>query len=383
MATNIAAGATVRKVRVMHVVHGLRPGGMEYGVVKIVNALARTQVASSICSTVSSETLKDLVDPSIPVFELSRRDGNDPRIFWELYRLFRRERPDVVHTHAWGTLYEGLLAGRLARVPVIVHGEHGTLQLRPRQVHAQRWAWRRADEVLSVSSRLAERMSREVGIPLTRVRVIRNGVNLSRFTHTRSAGARTALGLPDDGVVVIGAVGRLVDVKDHAGFIDAVQLLRDRGRRVHAVIVGEGPLRPDLQARIDRLGLQDTVRLLGHRADVETVFAGLDIFVQPSKSEGMSNTILEAMASGLPVVATHVGGADEMVVDGETGLLVPPGAPRELADALDRFLSNETLRQASGGAGRARAHREFSLETMIDGYQSFYCDLMQRRGAAR
>src|SRR5687768_6992307 len=154
----------------MHVVHGLRPGGMEYGVVKIVNALTSSSspVASSICSTVSSETLKDLVDPSIPVFELNRRDGNDPRIFWELYRLFRRERPDVVHTHAWGTLCEGLLAGRLARVPVIVHGEHGTLQLRPRQVTAQRWAWGRADEVLSVSSRLAERMSREVGIPLER-----------------------------------------------------------------------------------------------------------------------------------------------------------------------------------------------------------------------
>src|SRR5687768_15378081 len=103
----------------MHLVYGLRPGGMEYGVVKIVNALAGSAIASSICSTVPARTLKELVDPSVPVYELNRRRGNDVTILWHLYRLFRRERPDVLHTHSWGTLCEGLVAGRLARVPVI------------------------------------------------------------------------------------------------------------------------------------------------------------------------------------------------------------------------------------------------------------------------
>jgi glycosyltransferase involved in cell wall biosynthesis len=171
----------------------------------------------------------------------------------------------------------------------------------------------------------------------------------------------------------------LVDVKDHASFIDAVHALRARGRPVAAVIAGDGPLRGDLQARIARLGLERSVRLLGYRTDVEAIFAGLDVFVQPSKSEGMSNTILEAMASGLPVVATNVGGADEMVVDGKTGVLVPPTDFDKLADALDRLASSASLRHAMGQAGRARAHGEFSLEHMIENYQSCYCDLIQRR----
>ena len=369
----------VSHVRVMHLVHGLRPGGMEFGVLKIVNALAGSGVSSSICSTVASHGMKDLVDPSVPVYEFDRREGNDPRVVWWLYRLLRRERPDILHTHAWGTLYEGLIAGRLAGVPAIVHGEHGTLQLSPRQVTAQRWGWNRADHVLSVSSRLAERMADAVGVPLDSVHVIRNGVNLARFTGKRSAGSHRALGASSARTVVIGAAGRLVDVKDHATLVEAIARLRQRGRDVLGVIAGDGPLRADLEARIVRAGLDGVVRLLGHRGDIERVLEGLDIFVQSSKSEGMSNTILEAMASGLPVVATHVGGADEMVVAGETGILVPPSNAERLADALNRLVGDADLRVKLGEAGRRRAYGEFSLDRMIHNYEAFYRDVAGRR----
>lgn len=371
----------MHKVRVMHLVHGLRPGGMEFGVLKIVNALAESPVASSICSTVPSEGMKHLVHPSVPVHEFNRAEGNDPRVVWQIYQLLRRERPDILHTHAWGTLYEGLIAGRLAGVPAIVHGEHGTLQLSPRQIKAQRWGWMRADQVLSVSSRLAQRMARETGFPLKRVRVIRNGVDLARFDAAHSAPARTAPRLASDRSVRIGAVGRLVDVKDHWNLIEAVRLLRERGCPATAVIAGEGPLRSALEAQITHAGLQAHVTLLGHRPDIETVLGALDVFVQPSRSEGMSNTILEAMASRLPVVATHVGGADEMVLDGTTGILVPVHEPPALASALERLVTSEPLRQAMGTAGRIRVEREFSLQAMIDGYRSVYCALLPHRTA--
>jgi glycosyltransferase involved in cell wall biosynthesis len=330
--------------------------------------------------------MRAAVAARVPVIELNRRiGGNDPRIVPAIYRVLRRDRPDILHTHAWGTLVEGIVAGRLARVPAIVHGEHGTLQLRPRQVIVQRWGWRHADDLLSVSSRLAERMSRDVGIPADRIRVIRNGVNLARFAGLRTASAGTFSG-SGGRRVVLGAAGRLIDVKDHATFIDAVHLLRDRGRPVAAIIAGDGPLRGQLEAHIARLRLQGSVRLLGHRGDLETVLRALDIFVQPSKSEGMSNTILEAMASGLPVVATRVGGADEMIVDGETGILVPPADSERLADALERLIGDAELRHTMGCAATRRASREFSLAHMIDGYQSFYCDVFERqtsRGDAR
>ena len=171
--TELAASSTgpalAGAVRVIHVVFGLRPGGMELGVVKLVNGLDPARVQSAICSTTQGGSVRDLVSPDVPVFELHRRDGNDPRWIFELYRLFKRERPHIVHTHAWGTLLEGILAARLARVPVVVHGEHGTLQLKPHQRWLQRHGWSLTDQVLSVSTRLSERMERETGYPASRI----------------------------------------------------------------------------------------------------------------------------------------------------------------------------------------------------------------------
>ena len=373
-------------VRVMHLVYTLRSGGMEHGVVKIVNGLDPRLVASSICSTTPADSqMRALVRSSVPVFELKRRAGNDPLLVWRLFTLLRRERPDVLHTHAWGTLLEGLVAARLARVPLVVHGEHGTLQLRARQVRAQRWGWNHVDRVLSVSSRLAERMSKDVGIPCDRVHVIRNGVNLGRFGRVRRPVSRSGLrfGFVHDRCVVLGAVGRLVDVKDHARFIEAVHVLRSRGHDVAGVIAGDGPLRANLEDQVAKLGLEGSVRLLGHRTDIEAVFADLDVFVQPSKSEGMSNTVLEAMAAGLPVVATDVGGADEMVVDGQTGILVRACDTGALVAGLEQLLSGGPGRRDDmGRAARGRAQGEFSLQRMLHGYESFYTGLLPRSAGA-
>lgn len=361
-------------VRVMHLVFALQPGGMEFGVVKLVNGLDPLRVQSSICSTKPAGLLKHLVDPRVPIFELNRRDGNDPRLVAALFRLFRRERPQVVHTHGWGTLLEGLVAARLAGVPVVIHGEHGTLQLKGYQLWLQYRAWLAVDRVLSVSSRLAERMAAETGFDQGRITTIRNGVDLSRFSATRRSDARAALGLAET-TLAVGAVGRLVPVKDHATLIEAVALSRLAGLDATLLLAGDGPAREALLARAAALDIQKSVRLLGHRPDVESVLAALDVFVLSSVSEGLSNTILEAMATGLPVVATRVGGADELVVDGETGLLIPAGSPRDMAAALNRVLQNGSMRLAMGRAGRKRVEEEFALTGMVRQYESLYVDL--------
>jgi sugar transferase (PEP-CTERM/EpsH1 system associated) len=370
-----------RPIRVMHVLYRLQEGGTEYGVIKLVNGLDPALVSSSICSTTPATAVKSLLRPGVSLYECTRRDGNDPLLVWQLFRLFRRVRPDVVHTHAWGTLCEGLIAARLAQVPVVIHGEHGTLQLKPRQARAQRWAWRRAGHLLSVSSRLADRMAERVGIPRDQVTVIRNGVDLSRFVPVDRHEARRAIGLPPD-TLVFGAVGRLVPVKNHALLLDAAAELASGGVACSIVIAGDGPLRGSLEDRVNALGLSDRVRLLGHRSDVEQVFAALDVFVLPSRSEGMSNTILEAMASGLPVVATNVGGADELVINGETGLLVPEGSAPALATALRTLATDATRRRAMGRAGRLRIERQFSLTTMIREYEGFYLGAIRGRRLA-
>jgi sugar transferase (PEP-CTERM/EpsH1 system associated) len=364
-------------VRVMHVVYTLRTGGMEMGVVKLVNGLDPSRVQSSICSTTPAGEIKALVNPQVPVFELARRAGNDVKVVRDMYRLFRRERPHIVHTHAWGTLLEGLVAARAARVPVVIHGEHGTLQLRPHQRWLQRLGWASADRVLSVSSRLAERMAHETGFPPRRITTIRNGVSLGKFQPASRDGARRLLQLPEQRLVV-GTVGRLVPVKDQASLVEAVAGLERSGLGVTLAIAGDGPERAALEARARQLGVD--LRLLGYRPDVEQVLAALDVFVLSSVSEGLSNTILEAMASGRPVVATRVGGAEEMIEDGVTGVLVPASDPAALSAALRRVLTSADAGAAMGAAARARVEAEFTLDGMMQRYDALYIGEAAQRG---
>jgi sugar transferase (PEP-CTERM/EpsH1 system associated) len=366
--------APARPLRVMHVLFRLQAGGMEHGVIKLVNGLDRTRISNSICSTTPADDVKRLLRRDVRLYECQRRPGNDPSLVLQLYRVFRRERPDIVHTHAWGTLCEGLLAARLARIPIVVHGEHGTLQLKPYQARLQRLMWRRADRVLSVSSRLAERMADGTGFPLERITVIRNGVDLSRFQSCDRAAARRALGLPQN-TVIVGTAARLVPVKDQTNLLNAFKRIADQGIDFMGVIAGDGPLRSDLEAQAAALGIQSHVRFLGHMPAIERVYASLDVFVLCSKSEGLSNTILEAMASKVAVVATRVGGADELVENGTSGLLVPPQDSAALADAVAWLIRDGDLRQSMAMAGRRRALTRFTLDRMLREYKDVYCDL--------
>ena len=358
----------------MHVVFSLDPGGMEHGVVKLVNGIDPAVIASGICSTTPGGALSRLVKPGVPVIELRRRQGNDPSLVWQLYRTFRRERPHVVHTHGWGTLCEGLVAARLARVPVVVHGEHGTLQLKPYQVRVQRAAWGRVDQLLSVSSRLAERMAAETGYPLDRIHVVRNGVDLSRFGSVDRDESRRALGIAE-GTLVVGTAGRLVPVKNQGLLLDALAEVVGSSTNVLGIIAGDGPLRSVLEAQGKTLGIGNRVRFVGHRPDIERVYAALDVFVLCSHSEGLSNTILEAMASNVPVVATRVGGADELVEQGRTGTLVPPGSASDLATAILEVAGDDLTRRTLGRAARLRAESVFGLARMLSDYRDTYLDL--------
>ena len=369
-----------RPIRVMHLVYSLGMGGMELGIVKIVNGADRTRVESSVCSCHAMTLARARVADHVKLFEMDRPDGNDLSLIRQLVRLFRAERPDIVHTHAWGTLCEGVMAARWAGVPFVVHGEHGTMEARPRNLWVQRRVWRRVDRVLAVSSRLAERMAAAVRFPMDRITVIRNGVDLARFGHQDRRQARARLGISADATIV-GTVGRLVPVKHQHNLLAAMARLKAIGLHAQTVLAGDGPLRDDLERTAHELGLDGEVRFLGETGDVATVLAAFDVFVLPSRSEGMSNTILEAMACGLPVVATRVGGNDELVDDGVTGKLVPAESAEALADALGGLIRNPDSRHAMGAAGRAKVEREFSLEAMIRGYERLYEDVV-RGGSA-
>jgi sugar transferase (PEP-CTERM/EpsH1 system associated) len=214
-----------------------------------------------------------------------------------------------------------------------------------------------------------------VGVPPERIRQLYSGVDVHRFCPDHGS---TAAGADDQ--VVIGTAGRLDPVKNQAALVDALRRIHDRdpGRagRLKLIIVGDGPLRAGLEQRVQAAGLQKQVSLLGARQDVPALMRGMDVFALPSTNEGISNTVLEAMASGLPVVATRVGGNPELVVDGVTGMLVAPGDDASLAEALARYAGDPLLRRAHGAAGRARAVEEFSIEAMMKRYCDLYDEVL-------
>jgi sugar transferase (PEP-CTERM/EpsH1 system associated) len=366
----------------MHLVLKLGFGGSEAGVLKLANGLDRSRVRPSICSCLPPDSIKGRLKADVPLFEMNRRRGNDLRFVARLWRLLRRERPDILHTHGWATLCEGVLAARMAAVPMVVHGEHGTMETRTRNLVLQRLVWGRLDRVLSVSSRLTERLSATVGFPEDRIQTIRNGVDLDRFTSRRRARARRTAGLEEDDLV-IGTAGRFEAVKDQQNLVDALGALRRGGLRFKALIAGDGPLRQQLIDRAATLDLDSAIRFMGMRLDIEEVLACLDIFVLSSRSEGLSNTIQEAMASGVAVVATNVGGTDELVQHGRTGLLVPPRDSSALASAIDTLANDSALRTAMGCAARARVEAEFGLDRMIRSYEELYEDVARAHTAGR
>jgi sugar transferase (PEP-CTERM/EpsH1 system associated) len=365
---------------IAHVVHSLGVGGLENGVVNLVNAPAAGVRHVIVCMT-RDGTLRCRLDPAISVFSLNKHPGHDLPTFFRLVRLLRQLNPGLVHSRNWAT-FDAIVAARLARVPVVVHGEHGRDITDPHGLHRhrnqlRRWLSPLVDCFVTVSDDLGRWLVTEVRIPPRKVRTIPNGVDATRFAPCQRTSARTALGLVDTGPVV-GTVGRLDPVKDHQGLVRAFATVRRDHPDAVLVIAGDGPCREELCALIGKLGLQPHVRLLGERDDIPTVLGAMDVFVLPSIAEGMSNTIIEAMACGLPVVATRVGGNCELVEDGVTGKLIPPQDVATLATAINRYLSSAERRAADGQSARQRVLDGFSLERMRAAYADLYASLRPR-----
>jgi len=362
---------------VVHVLHTLETGGTENGVVNLVNTL-NSGFTHSVITMSTIGRMAERLPSDVARHALGKRPGLDLRTTARLVVLLRRLRPDVVHSRNWAT-FDAILAARIARVPTVIHGEHGREIADPRGLNRRRNAARRVcaplvSRFVAVSDDLRRWLIETVGIAANKVETIHNGVDAERFTEHGREAARRALGLAGE-AVVIGTVGRLDPVKHHSGLIDAFALISDPRRQLALLIVGDGPCRAELQRRAGRPDVAGRVHLLGDRADIPMVLKALDVFALPSVAEGISNTVLEAMATGLPVVATRVGGNPELVEDGVTGALVGVGDCRALAFALHRYVSDPHLAALHGKAGRHRVLEQFTLDGMAGRYRDLYVSL--------
>ena len=280
-------------------------------------------------------------------------------------------RPQVIHGYLFGPNLYAALAGRLAGVPAVVVAKRNVDAFEtPRQLAAQRLAHRLATHVTAVSEAVAESVV-ALGVPRARITVIPNGVDAARFVPPAPAEeARQALSA--DASPLVGSVGCLAARKDYGTLLEALRLLADRGLAFRVALVGDGPDRAALEARCAALGLADRVRFLGERADVDRLLPGMDVFVLSSREEGIPNALLEAMAAGRACVATAVGGTPEVLRDGETGWLVPPGEPAALADALGQALTRPAEARRRGEAACRVAREELSIEAMVRRHEEFY-----------
>jgi len=374
-------------IRVLHVLLSLEPGGLENGVVNVINRLDRDRFVSSVCCLKhAGEFARRIEDPRVAIHELHWRGGNDPRLALRLARLLRRTRPDIVHTRNAEPFFYGFAGAKLARAKALVHSEHGRkFDDRPARFAVQRWMSRHTDAIFAVSGQLKTDLVRHIGMPEASVEVLHNGVDLSRFNVAARADApspaREALrrdwGVPA-GALVVGSVGRLVAVKNYALLLRAIASsgLDD----VHLVLAGEGPERAALTALAASLGIASRLHLLGHSNDVDRVLGAFDVFVLPSFSEGMSNTLLEAMAAGVPPVASDVGGNGEIVRDGVDGRLFPSDDEAALRACLAALCRDEAARARLATAARERVLSTFDIRQMIERYEQLYERVHARTG---
>lgn len=376
---------------IVHVVYRFAVGGLENGIVNLINRLPaeRWRHAVVALTDVDPAFARRLQRDDVACVSLHKGPGHGVRLYPRLLRLFRAWRPAVVHTRNLAAL-ECQVPAWLAGVPVRIHGEHGRdvddLDGSKRHYQRMRRLYRPfVHHYVALSRDLADYLRLRVHVPPECLTEICNGVDIERFHPAPGAGRGALAGSPfdDASLWLAGTVGRMQAVKAQTllvqAFVQAVQAQPALHARLRLVMVGDGPLRAQAQALLDAAGLGALAWLPGERADVPDVMRGLDCFVLPSLAEGISNTILEAMASGLPVLATDVGGNADLVAAGETGQIVPAADVQALSEALQALAADPARTAAMGVAGRGRAERLFSLPAMVAAYQGLYERLLSER----
>ena len=312
----------------------------------------------------------DLTLAGIPVHDLGMAYKGDLRVLPRLARLLFQERIQILFTFMVHPTILGRILGWFSRVPIRVSSERTMAEEGLGRRLLNRWTVPLATHVVAVSEKVAAYAAREFRIPPDRLSTIANGVDLDRFRPAPRHGF--------GGDPTIGSTARLHAENDHATLLRAFSRLSARWPEAELLLVGRGPEEARLKALAEDLGTSTRIRFVGEQGDVAPFLHQMDLYVQPSVAAGMPNSVLEAMAAGLPVVATGVGGTPEVVVEGETGLLVPPRNSMALADAVLKLLEDRRLAQAFGRAGRARVETHFSEERMLQQLEALLDRLVER-----
>lgn len=390
--------------RILHLLNSFIYGGTERQVTELLKRINLERFELHLGVLKYEGTLyEQLADrfPVVPEYRLtSFYDANAFRQYRRLREMLIRERIDLIHAHDFYSSTLGLIAGRLAGVRVLVSQRHLTLSGRRVHEWGQRLINRLGDRVLVNSEAIRERILATSNVPCEKIVVIRNGLITSEDEsslvgviggngHPHSAKAVAGNGdtpTPREEICrelelgpdakLVGMVGRLEYVKGHRFFVEAAAQVARKHPNAHFLLVGDGQLQDEIERQAARLGIADRLHLLGYRPDASRVVSAFDLSVLTSLHEGMPNTVLEAMAAGVPVIGTAVGGTKEVIKDGETGYLVPPADPDALARRISWALAHEEEMEKIAARGRQSVRSTFSMSRMVASVEQLYDEMI-------
>lgn len=368
-------------VTVGHTLYAFKEGGMEQGLLNIINYGNSERFRHVIlCLTEAGTFARRLRSPSCEIVELRKKPGNDFQIPRRIATEVRRHHIDVLHARGWAALVETALASRLSRVRGTIYGFHGKtlddlwgVSLKRRLL--QKFFIRFYHRVITLNSRMRADFASESGLPERRIRIIANGVDTELFRPREDRlSLRAALAVPLDRFV-IGNVARLDAVKNHQVIFRALHHLRTQTPRPFFLLVGDGPHRRVLEHEIATLGLANDVRLYGYSDAIPELLNCMDLYVQSSFYEGFSNTVLEAMSCGLPILATDAGGTKDLFHEDEQGYFFHSEDHEALGALILRLHTDNVFRSDLGRKARLHAVSQFSVQTMVWNYESLYAEL--------
>jgi sugar transferase (PEP-CTERM/EpsH1 system associated) len=376
---------------VAHVMYRFDVGGLENGIVNLINHMPYEAYRHVVVAlTDITDFRKRIVRDDVEFVALEKPPGHALWIYPRIFRLFRKLRPAIVHSRNLGAL-EVVVPAWAAGVPVRIHGEHGR-DGADLDGSSKKYQWIRriyrpfVTYYIALSRDLEQYLVDRVGMPQAMVRHIYNGVDAQRFHPAETRQPIVGCPFVDPACWLVGTVGRMQIIKDQTtlvrAFIRALEIAPELKGCLRLVMIGDGALRAPSQALLEQAGCAELAWLPGERSDVPAILRGLDCFVLPSLSEGVSNAILEAMASGLPVIATNVGGNGELVEAGRSGELVPVGGVEAMAQSIVGYARDRAKARNAGRVGREAVERQFSLATMVQQYQGLYDRLLQASSSA-
>lgn len=372
----------MKPLNVLHIMTKLPVGGVENQLLTVLGKYDKSRFSPIVCSLADKgEIGKEIENLGIEVFPLHKlKHRFDYTIVKDICRLVREKKVTVVRTHQYHANLYGRLAARSARVPCIVASVHN-VYTRDKKIHRRminRYLARFTDKVIAVSGAVKKDIMKYDGLGDEKIDVICNGVDIKRYSSSDRNEVRSKLDIDQD-VPVIGTVGRLTFQKGQKYLLESVSKLKNKFPGLLLLIVGDGPLRDELEHHAETLGIRDSVQFLGVRRDVPELMSAMDIFVLPSLWEGLANALVEAMAAGKPVIATDIPQIGEVINSGNVGILVPAKKSDAIAQSIELLLSDNSLAKKYGDAAYERVALAFSIDVTLKKYTELYETILGRK----